>query len=36
MQRQRERLQSFAHIVPEALGVGLMLEADDDVVGVRT
>ena len=31
---QRKRPQPFAHIVPEAPGVGLMLEADDEVVGI--
>ena len=30
MQRQRELLQPLAHRVPEAPGVGLVLEADDD------
>src|SRR5271165_3615128 len=34
MQRQREPPQPFTHLVPEAPGVGLMLEADDDVVGI--
>ena len=34
MQRQRELLQPLAHRVEEATGVGLVLEADDDVVGI--
>src|SRR3954453_22036485 len=34
MQRQRELLQPRAHRVPEAPGVGLVLEADHDVVRV--
>ena len=34
MQRQRKLLQSFAHRVQEATGVGLVLEADDDVIRV--
>ena len=34
MQRQRELPQPFAHRVPEAPGVVLTLEADDDVVGI--
>ena len=34
MQRQRERRQPFAHRIEEAAGVGLVLEADDDVVGI--
>ena len=34
MKRQRELPQPFAHRVPEAPGVGLMLEAHDEVVGV--
>ena len=34
MQRQRELLEPFTHRVPEAPGVGLVLEPDDDVVGV--
>src|SRR3954452_20485905 len=31
MQRQREPLQPLAHRVPEAPGIGLVLEADHDV-----
>src|SRR4051812_40603941 len=34
MQRQRELLQPRAHVVPEAPGIGLMLEADHDVICV--
>ena len=34
MKRQRELLQPLAHLVPEAPGIGLVLETDDDVVGV--
>ena len=34
MQRQRKRPQPFAHRVPEAPGVALVLKAGDDVVGV--
>src|SRR5712691_9343490 len=34
MQRQRKLLQPLAHLVKEAPGVALMLEADDEVVGV--
>ena len=34
MQRQRELLQPFAHRFPEAPGVRLVLEADDDIVGI--
>ena len=34
MQRQRELLQPFAHRFEEAPGVGLVLEADDDIVGI--
>ena len=34
MQRQRELLQPLAHRVPEAPGVGLVLEADDDIIGI--
>src|SRR5215207_1136539 len=34
MQRQREPLQPLAHRVPEAPGVGLMLEAEYEIIGV--
>ena len=34
MQRQRKLLQPLAHLVQEAPGVALVLEADDEVVGV--
>src|SRR5208283_4317701 len=34
MKRQRELLQPVAHRLPEAASVALMLEADDDVVGI--
>jgi hypothetical protein len=34
MQRQRKLPQPFAHRVPEATGVALVLKADDDIVGV--
>jgi hypothetical protein len=32
MQRERELLQPFPHRLPEAPGVGLVLEADNDIV----
>ena len=34
MERQRELLQPRAHRVPEAVSVRLVLEADDDVIGI--
>ena len=34
MQRQRELLQPRAHRVPEAPGIGLVLEADHNVIRV--
>ena len=34
MQRQRKLPQPLAHLVQEALGVGMVLEADDEVVGI--
>jgi len=34
MKRQRELPQPVAHRVPEAAGVALMLEANDDIVGI--
>src|SRR5262245_48203264 len=34
MKRQRELLQPLAHVVPEAAGISLVLETDDDVVRV--
>ena len=34
MQRQREVLEPITHRIPEAPGVRLVLEADDDVVGI--
>ena len=34
MQRQRKLLQPLTHRVPEASGVRLVFEADDDIVGV--
>src|SRR6266481_8059753 len=34
MKRQRKPLQPLAHRIQEASGVGLVLEADDDVVGI--
>src|ERR1700676_3722228 len=34
VQRQGERRQTCPHILPEPLGIGLMLEANDDVVSV--
>ena len=34
VERQRELLQPFAHRIPEAPGVRLVLKANDDVVGV--
>ena len=34
MQRQRELLESLTHRVPEAPGIGLVLEADHNVVGI--
>ena len=34
MQRQRERCQTRAHRLPEASGIGFLLEADDDVIRV--
>ena len=34
MERQRKLIQPFTHRLQEAPGVILMLEADDDVVGV--
>ena len=34
MQRQRKLPQPFAHLVEEALGVALVLEADNKVVGI--
>ena len=34
MQRQRELLQPLAHRIQEAPGVALVLEADDEVVGI--
>ena len=34
MKRQRELLQPRAHLVQEASGVSLVLEADDEVVGI--
>src|SRR5260370_19620370 len=34
MQRERKLPKPFAHRIPEAPGVGLVLEADDDVVGI--
>jgi len=35
VQRQREPPQPFAHLVPEAPGVGLVLEAHDEVSGAE-
>jgi hypothetical protein len=35
MQRQLKRLQSCTHLVEEPTGVGLVLEADHDVIGGR-
>src|SRR6516165_6970397 len=35
IERKRELLEPLAHIVPEAPGVRLVLEADDKVSGVR-
>src|ERR1019366_357548 len=34
MKRQRELPQPIAHRIPEASGVALMLETNDDVVGI--
>ena len=34
MKRQRKLLKPLAHLIEEAPGVGLVLEADDEVVGV--
>ena len=34
VQRQRELPQPFAHRIPEAPGLGLVLEANDSVVGI--
>ena len=34
MERQRELLQPRTHRVPEALGIRLVLEADDDIIGI--
>ena len=34
MKRQRKLLQPRTHLIQEAPGVGLMLKADDEVVGV--
>src|ERR1019366_7641970 len=34
MKRQRELPQPIAHSVPETARVGLMLESDDEVVGI--
>src|SRR5215218_1163186 len=34
MQRQRKLLQARAHRVPEALGIGLVLETDHDIIRV--
>src|SRR5207342_1181873 len=34
MQRQRERCQTRAHRLPEAPGIGSLLEADDDVIRI--
>src|SRR5690349_14870859 len=34
MQRQCKLPQPLAHLIPKALGVALVLEADDEVVGV--
>src|SRR6266567_3945641 len=34
MQRQRKLLQPLAHLVEEAPGIALVLEADDEVVSV--
>jgi hypothetical protein len=34
MERQRELLQPRTHRVPEAMGVRLVLEADDDIISI--
>src|SRR5712671_7634029 len=34
VERQRELLEPLAHIVPEAPGVSLVLEADDNVISI--
>src|SRR3982074_1267564 len=34
IERQRELLEPLAHIVPEAPGVSLVLETDDNVIGI--
>ena len=34
MKRQRVLRQALAHCIPESPGIGLVLKADDDVVGV--
>src|SRR5262249_29868741 len=34
IKRQRELLEPLAHSVPEAPGVSLLLEADDDVISI--
>src|SRR5262249_48210118 len=34
MQRQRKLPQPLAHLVQEALGVALVLESDDEVIGI--